>query len=1229
MSKAHHILASLLVLGVALAVGATPAFAEHVFSLPAFGSFGQPGEAAGIAVDQETGNVYVGTEGTGLPVNVFGPSGGSPVDGVPGEIYSNSFAYRFGTPRGVAVDNACYFHEPRLTAGTPECEKVDPSNGDVYVASSEENKLEKFALNAMHEYELAGEIPIPATGVHAVAVDHEGNVYAASTSQQIFEFNPEGREVATIPEHVIPHPAPGYIAVGAPGVIYIGAGETFKGVAKIVLDSNGQVSSETMLDAEGRAVAVDQSGNAYVDNGSSVAEYDAEGELVGSFGESEPGALNEPRFGEGIAVNDATGQVYVSDDEHVERFAPVFVPGAKISEQQATNVRETAATLQAAIDPNEAPVVSCVFEYGTSSSYGQSVPCAPASLPAGKISVPASAQLQGLAPGASYYFRVVAGSELETSPGKFEVKDSYGPNEVLTTPALPGSAPETCPNAGLRAEQPFGLTLPDCRAYEMVSPLEKDDNGILHSDARTSLSGDALAYLSDGSFSGPQGAPASSDYFSRRGPDGWSTQNISGPHALFNTHLEAPFQELWFTPELSKGLLHSAYYPLVEGEPAGFFNLYVDDFEAGVYHKVTTVTPPGEAPYNGSPTEAVLAGASSDLSHVVFQEYAPLSEGASPGHLHVYEWAAGRLSQVDVPPEGVKFEGEAFVGAPGNFDETKAGDVWHAVSENGMRVFFTEGEVHQGSKELGQLYVRENPTEPQSEIGEHGECTEPAKACTVEVSASQRTNSLGLPKPDPNGPQPAFFRDASANGERVFFTSRAELTNDAYTGPDDNAANLYEYDLQTGALTDLTVDDEAATDGAAVLGLVTAGEDGSYVYFVANGVLATGANPNGEKAAPGNCKQDEEEAPAGRRVCGLYVEHYNGSEWEAPTFVATLAGGNVASNAVLDETDWVGYERRAAGDYGVPLDDFGPGSHTARVTPDGTRLAFESYRSLTGAETERAERGECNDKGAGGRCREVYLYDASTEKLVCASCDPSGARPVGDAELGGTEAAGGTSFAFSFPYYLPRNLSEDGSRLFFQSPDPLVPHDSDGKLDVYELEQPGEGGCTEASGAYSHSSAGCLFAISDVAGDNASHFMDASPNGEDVFIDTADQLLPSDTDTREDVYDVRVGGGFPVAAAPPACDNADSCKPPVSPQPGVFGAPASATFSGPGNPPPPSSSAVVEPKPLTRAQKLAKALKVCAKDKQKSKRAKCQKQAKQKYGASKAKKSAHTNRRTK
>ena len=218
------------------------------------------------------------------------------------------------------------------------------------------------------------------------------------------------------------------------------------------------------------------------------------------------------------------------------------------------------------------------------------------------------------------------------------------------------------------------------------------------------------------------------------------------------------------------------------------------------------------------------------------------------------------------------------------------------------------------------------------------------------------------------------------------------------------------------------------------------------------------------------------------------------------------------------------------------------------------------------------------------------MYDA-TAGLTCVSCDPSGARPVGPAELGGHEQVS-EDFNPSTQFYVQRNLSEDGGRLFFQSPDPLVPHDSNGRENVYEYEG-------------SH-----VYPISDVAGNYESYFMDASPSGNDVFIATADRLVPSDTDTRVNVYDVRVGGGFPVSVAPPACDNGDSCKAPVSPQPGVFGAPASATFSGPGNPAPPPPAAV---KPKAKPAK-------CKKGYVKNKKGKCVKKPKKK--AKKAKKSA-------
>jgi hypothetical protein len=897
----------------------------------------------------------------------------------------------------------------------------------------------------------------------------------------------------------------------------------------------------------------------------------------------------------------------------------------EILSESVTNVQETAVTLNAQIEPDGA-TTTYHFEYLTAAqfeadgkAYGAGTEKTPeTALP---VTGAATATITGLAPGTTYDYSVVATNS--QSPG-----GTPGHDKTFTTNPSPSSTPESCPNAQRHAEQPYGLTLPDCRAYEMVSPLDKNDNNILFDDSRAAVSGEALTYMSNGSFSGPQAGPGNARYIARRGSGGWSTQNISPPFSPYEAVLISPFYQLLFTPELSKGLTESEYFPLVAGEPAGFINLYVADIEHGTYQSATPIKPP--TPYkqfNGS--SPVVAGVSTDLSHVVFRNV-----GESAGsQTQLYEWSAGKLSTVNVPPAGVMFNGEAQVGPPVDPQEIVGnyGDYWHAVSENGLRVFFTVGEGHSGDGAAGQLYVRENSEQEPSQVNGKDECTEPAKACTVEVSKSQKINGAGSGGTDPNDPStseypggitPAFYRDASADGSRVFFSSRAELTNDAYTGPADNEPNLYEYDLETGLLTDLTVDDETATDGAAVMGLVTAGEDGSYVYFVANGVLSTAANSEGAKAKPGDCKTEDSETLEGEHTCSLYVEHYNGTAWEAPEFIATLAGGDESFAPEGDEQDWAGYDSGST----HPTHDNGPGQHTARVSADGTTLAFESELSLTGYDNEQAEPGECerdtslHRKGT-GRCYEVYLFDAEAGKLVCASCDPSGARPSGSAQLGGQEAEKLT-FASVSNYYLPRNLSESGGRLFFQSPDALVSYDSNGKVDVYEWEDEGKGTCRQA--------AGCVYPISDVAGDYESDFMDASPNGEDVFIATADQLVPSDTDTRVDVYDVKIGGGFPVSVAPPVCDNGDSCKPPVSAQPGAFGAPSSATFSGLGNYPP-SPVATVTPKHKTaaeiKAEKLAKALRTCKKDKRKAKRKACESKARKQFGTAKQAKRANREQR--
>src|ERR1700735_1812348 len=129
------VLTSLLVLVGCMFCGAS-AFALN--GRAGAGSFSAPSVPTGVAVDQETGNVYV-VESTAGVIAAFGPEGGAP-SGVAALTPAFTPSQE---PIGVAIDNACWYHQPRLTGAA--CEAVDPSNGDLYVANPKGNAIEKLA----------------------------------------------------------------------------------------------------------------------------------------------------------------------------------------------------------------------------------------------------------------------------------------------------------------------------------------------------------------------------------------------------------------------------------------------------------------------------------------------------------------------------------------------------------------------------------------------------------------------------------------------------------------------------------------------------------------------------------------------------------------------------------------------------------------------------------------------------------------------------------------------------------------------------------------------------------------------------------------------------------------------------------------------------------------------------------------------------------------------------
>ncbi|MGD0455133.1 MAG: hypothetical protein ABSB69_16210 [Solirubrobacteraceae bacterium] len=759
---------------------------------------------------------------------------------------------------------------------------------------------------------------------------------------------------------------------------------------------------------------------------------------------------------------------------------------------------------------------------------------------------------------------------------------------ALSTAVLPSAAlaAEPCPNEALRAQDGLSLTLPDCRAYEQVSPVDKEDqevSGVGSVDAfagvtgeplvQSSIAGEAVTYAQGRGSAGNGSARYGNQFLAVRGAGGWSARDISpGFEALSEKTTVAEFET--FSPTLSLGVLDSEI-PLAQGSSgANYEDIYLRESDDGEYRALIAATPPNRLPTD-SPSlphyYAEFAGASADFSHIVLKAndaltaataYAPAAE-LPPTELsyNLYEWVGGQLRLVNVLPGNGATDPDAELGWSNVAGE---GGGSNAVSADGSRIFWTDLVDH-------SLYVRVN-----------GETT-------VQIDASQIKSPKG---PEEEGGGGRFFT-ASADGSTVFFADENRLTEDSTAAPGE--PDLYECELVEAhgtlecALSDLTVDEHIGGH-ADVLGLLGSSEEGSYLYFLANGVLASGASS-------GECKEPYE-YDQGHQECNLYVWHSEGEGRGSTAFIARLSGADLSLYTHRGSEDYgrAHYVHYVVGDSRVSTIGGGDSSpelgwRTAEATPDGGYLAFMSVNPITGYDNADANGGGAQ---TGGRDFEVYLYDAATQALSCASCDPSGEKPVGDSWL----PVSGLESPYSAYTRQPRWLSEDG-RVFFDSLNTIIPEDVNGTQNVYEYEE------------------GHDYLISSGTSSDFSYFDDASASGSDVFFSTSSQLVGQDTDELYDLYDARVDGGIaaqnpisPVPCAGEACRGAASAAP-------TLGAPVSQVFSGTGNLSPTTESKAATKatsKPLTRAQKLANALKACKKENTKKKRVTCEKQARRQYG---------------
>jgi hypothetical protein len=208
---------------------------------------------------------------------------------------------------------------------------------------------------------------------------------------------------------------------------------------------------------------------------------------------------------------------------------------------------------------------------------------------------------------------------------------------------------------------------------------------------------------------------------------------------------------------------------------------------------------------------------------------------------------------------------------------------------------------------------------------------------------------------------------------------------------------------------------------------------------------------------------------------------------------------------------------------------------------NGRYLAFKSGTKLTdyAPTAPGCEETTANLDGKGGTCRQVYLYDADSHVLSCASCLPSDRTATGSAHFGYSESEWGDET-------VPRVVTDSG-QVFFDSPDKLVSSDTNAVRDVYEYD-------------------GSTVRLISTGYGEAAQIAAVGGDGEDVFFTTQNKLVKEDTDRANDLYDARVGGGIASqnAAKPSAACAAEDCRglapAPPAPPPG-----GSETTIGPGS----------------------------------------------------------------
>ena len=756
-----------------------------------------------------------------------------------------------------------------------------------------------------------------------------------------------------------------------------------------------------------------------------------------------------------VVASNPTGTVTSADASLKTAEAPI------VSNVRSAAVMASSAELLGEINPRFGQT-TYQFEWGPTAAYGNTTPAGDAG--AGNAKVLVSAQLEGLSPSVTYHFRLVATNQY----GK-----TTSPDQTF------GFYPPACPNSQLRQETRSN-DLPDCRAYELVSPSFAQGTVIMPASAPTSgvaTSPSRMAYGANfGIFPPSAGEPPNSMsdlYVSTRTDNGW-TQRYVGLPATQGVFMGGPigaslsslttsinFSEVQrgtqASPSLDRILDYNWGYPGGSGFHAVGSNApYVWDASTG---NLLERWPKNLAQVPGGEHFVGLPQASADLSHLVFTSNVVFAEPgeASGGEIEcceggpinhvwpeasVYDYNVGTGTTVlaSVKKDGTPFRGRAF-----------------DVSEDGSHVLMTGDATLQGpdpaapiepkeaiagAQITGPLYLRVNDSE------------------TYEIAPGRQIEYAG----------------STANGSTIYLASDEQLTPDDH----DSSRDLFVWhQSEPNTLTRVSIGD------------------------------------HGNAGNTDECTPNEGWTTA----CGISIV-----DFDAPRTSEGVTGNGHTDNYLASESGDIYFEspEQLVGGKGVPdernlylyrggalhyVATMSPSHRVARMqtTPNGSHMALVTASSLT-------------DYDSGGHL-EMYTYDPEVGRVVCASCRPDNQQPT-------SEVRASQNGLF---------LTDNG-RVFFSTKDPLVPRDTNEQIDVYEYTEGKAQLITTGLGPGIAQNGANMNAIGLIG--VSANGTDA------YFGTTDNLVTQDHNGASIKVYDARTGGGFPAEREEPKCTAADECHGP-------------------------------------------------------------------------------------